>query len=81
MSNEIKTDLKLAMTSAAKMIEEKNLDINSINGTGVDGRVTKGALNFGPSGKGEVAWKISRVQVSPGSVYCAIRSSTKSSSF
>ena len=42
MSNEIKTDLKLAMPSAAKMIEEKNLDINSINGTGVDGRVTKG---------------------------------------
>jgi 2-oxoglutarate dehydrogenase E2 component (dihydrolipoamide succinyltransferase) len=42
MSNEIKTDLKLAMPSAAKIIEEKNLDINSINGTGVDGRVTKG---------------------------------------
>ena len=42
MSNEIKTDLKLAMPSAAKVIEEKNLDINSINGTGVDGRVTKG---------------------------------------
>ena len=42
MSNDIKTDLKLAMPSAAKMIEEKNLDINSINGTGVDGRVTKG---------------------------------------
>tara|TARA_A200000113_G_scaffold47560_1_gene38971 strand:+ start:490 stop:1779 length:1290 start_codon:yes stop_codon:yes gene_type:complete len=42
MGNEIKTDLKLAMPSAAKMIEEKNLDINSINGTGVDGRVTKG---------------------------------------
>ena len=36
------TDLKLAMPSAAKIIEEKNLDINSINGTGVDGRVTKG---------------------------------------
>ena len=30
------------MPSAAKIIEEKNLDINSINGTGVDGRVTKG---------------------------------------
>ena len=30
------------MPSAAKMIEEKNLDINSINGTGVDGRVKKG---------------------------------------
>ena len=42
MNNEIKTDLKLAMPSAAKIIEEKNLDINSINGTGVDGRVTKG---------------------------------------
>ena len=42
MSNEIKTDLKFAMPSAAKIIEEKNLDINSINGTGVDGRVTKG---------------------------------------
>ena len=42
MSNEVKTDLKLAMPSAAKIIEEKNLDINSINGTGVDGRVTKG---------------------------------------
>ena len=46
MSNEIKTDLKLAMPSAAKMIEEKNLDINSINGTGVDGRVTKGDVLF-----------------------------------
>jgi len=42
MSNEIKTDLKFAMPSAAKIIEEKNLDINRINGTGVDGRVTKG---------------------------------------
>ena len=42
MSNEIKTDLKFAMPSAAKIIEEKNLDINSINGTGVDCRVTKG---------------------------------------
>jgi 2-oxoglutarate dehydrogenase E2 component (dihydrolipoamide succinyltransferase) len=42
MSNEIKTDLKLAMPSAAKIIEEKNLDINSIDGTGVGGRVTKG---------------------------------------
>ena len=30
------------MPSAAKIIEEKNLDINRINGTGVDGRVTKG---------------------------------------
>jgi 2-oxoglutarate dehydrogenase E2 component (dihydrolipoamide succinyltransferase) len=46
MSNEIKTDLKLAMPSAAKIIEEKNLDINSINGTGVDGRVTKGDVLF-----------------------------------
>ena len=42
MSNEIKTYLKFAMPSAAKIIEEKNLDINRINGTGVDGRVTKG---------------------------------------
>ena len=57
MSNEIKTDLKLAMPSAAKIIEEKNLDINSINGTGVDGRVTKGDvllyLNSGNNSKSE----------------------------
>ena len=33
---------KLAMPSAAKLIEEKKLDINNIIGTGVDGRVTKG---------------------------------------
>ena len=33
---------KLAMPSAAKLIEEKKLDINTISGTGVDGRVTKG---------------------------------------
>ena len=33
---------KLAMPSAAKLIEEKKLDINTIIGTGVDGRVTKG---------------------------------------
>ena len=30
------------MPSAAKLIEEKKLDINNIIGTGVDGRVTKG---------------------------------------
>ena len=30
------------MPSAAKLIEEKKLDINTIIGTGVDGRVTKG---------------------------------------
>ena len=30
------------MPSAAKLIEEKKLDINIISGTGVDGRVTKG---------------------------------------
>ena len=33
---------KLAMPSAAKIIEEKNLNITGIEGTGVDGRVTKG---------------------------------------
>ena len=33
---------KLAMPSAAKLIEEKKIDINTIIGTGVDGRVTKG---------------------------------------
>ena len=33
---------KLAMPSAAKLIEEKRIDINTIIGTGVDGRVTKG---------------------------------------
>jgi len=33
---------KLAMPSAAKIIEEKNLNITDIEGTGVDGRVTKG---------------------------------------
>ena len=40
MSN--KNTQKLAMPSAAKLIEEKKLDINTISGTGVDGRVTKG---------------------------------------
>ena len=30
------------MPSAAKLIVEKNLDINAVIGTGVDGRVTKG---------------------------------------
>ena len=33
---------KMAMPSAAKIIEEKNLNISDIEGTGVDGRVTKG---------------------------------------
>ena len=33
---------KIAMPSAKKIIEEKNLDILDIAGTGVDGRVTKG---------------------------------------
>ena len=33
---------KIAMPSAKKMIEEKNLDILDIAGTGFDGRVTKG---------------------------------------
>ena len=33
---------KLAMPSAAKLIEEKKLDINTISGTGVGGRITKG---------------------------------------
>ena len=40
MSN--KNIQKLAMPSAAKLIEEKKLDINTISGTGVDGRITKG---------------------------------------
>ena len=33
---------KVAMPSAAKIIQEKNLDIFDIEGTGVDNRVTKG---------------------------------------
>ena len=33
---------KIAMPSAKKIIEEKNLDILDISGTGFDGRVTKG---------------------------------------
>ena len=42
MNNENKIIQKLAMPSAAKIIEEKKIDINTIIGTGVDGRVTKG---------------------------------------
>ena len=42
MNNKNKIIQKLAMTSAAKLIEEKKIDINTIIGTGVDGRVTKG---------------------------------------
>ena len=35
-------DDKIAMPSAARVIEEKNLDAGSIEGTGKDGRITKG---------------------------------------
>ena len=42
MNNKNKIVQKLAMPSAAKLIEEKNLDIDAVIGTGVDGRVTKG---------------------------------------
>ena len=42
MNNKNKIIQKLAMPSAAKLIEEKRIDINTIIGTGVDGRVTKG---------------------------------------
>lgn len=42
MSNKNKIIQKLAMPSAAKLIEEKKIDINTVVGTGVDGRVTKG---------------------------------------
>ena len=42
MNNKNKIVQKLAMPSAAKLIEEKKLDINTVIGTGVDGRVTKG---------------------------------------
>ena len=42
MKNKNKIIQKLAMPSAAKLIEEKRIDINTIIGTGVDGRVTKG---------------------------------------
>ena len=42
MNNKNKIIQKLAMPSAAKLIEEKKIDINTIVGTGVDGRVTKG---------------------------------------
>ena len=42
MNSKNKIFQKLAMPSAAKLIEEKKIDINTIIGTGVDGRVTKG---------------------------------------
>ena len=42
MNNKNKIIQKLAMPSAAKLIEEKKIDINTVVGTGVDGRVTKG---------------------------------------
>ena len=42
MNNKNKIIQKLAMPSASKLIEEKKIDINTIIGTGVDGRVTKG---------------------------------------
>ncbi len=42
MNNKNKIIQKLAMPSAAKLIEEKKIDINTVAGTGVDGRVTKG---------------------------------------
>ena len=42
MNDKNKIIQKLAMPSAAKLIEEKKIDINTIIGTGVDGRVTKG---------------------------------------
>ena len=42
MNNKNKIIQKLAMPSAAKLIEEKKIDINTVDGTGVDGRVTKG---------------------------------------
>jgi 2-oxoglutarate dehydrogenase E2 component (dihydrolipoamide succinyltransferase) len=42
MVNNKNNNKKLAMPSAAKIIEEKNLNITGIEGTGVDGRVTKG---------------------------------------
>jgi 2-oxoglutarate dehydrogenase E2 component (dihydrolipoamide succinyltransferase) len=42
MVNNKNNNKKLAMPSAAKIIEEKNLNITDIEGTGVDGRVTKG---------------------------------------
>ncbi len=42
MNNKNKIIQKLAMPSAAKLIKEKKIDINTVVGTGVDGRVTKG---------------------------------------
>ena len=42
MNNKNKIIQKLAMPSAAKLIEEKKIDINTVVGTGVDGRITKG---------------------------------------
>ena len=44
MNKKNKIIQKLAMPSAAKLIEEKKIDINTIIGTGVDGRVTKGDI-------------------------------------
>ncbi|HAQ34812.1 MAG: dihydrolipoyllysine-residue succinyltransferase [Maricaulis sp.] len=40
-SGEAEEDVK-AMPSAARMAEEKNVDLNSVEGSGKDGRVTKG---------------------------------------
>ncbi len=42
MNNKNKIIQQLAMPSAAKLIEENKIDINTVIGTGVDGRVTKG---------------------------------------
>ena len=42
MNKKNKIIQKFAMPSAAKLIEERKIDINTIIGTGVDGRVTKG---------------------------------------
>ena len=42
MNNKNKIIQKLAMPSAAKLIEEKKIDINTVVGTVVDGRVKKG---------------------------------------
>ena len=42
MNKKNKIIQKFAMPSAAKLIKEKKIDINTIIGTGVDGRVTKG---------------------------------------
>ena len=42
MNKKNKIIQKFAMPSAAKLIKERKIDINTIIGTGVDGRVTKG---------------------------------------